>query len=184
MDNSVTFFSVSFSGEIVGITGTDASQGLCLSWQIIAGQDWQIIKGDTSGLTQTSVAQKGSAIWNFPVSLQFRSTNPSGWPRLVFTLYSFDALRRKVVTGYGSLLLPCQPGRQTRSCRIHAPVASNAYVGFMGKLTGKLPALTDTAFIAQGEGRDALRVKTVPGEVSICFNVIWKDHKPFDLSIN
>ena len=180
----VTYFSVSFSGEIEGITGADSSQGLCLSWQIVTGPDWQVLKGDTSGLTQTSVAKAGAAVWNFPISIQLRSTNPSGWPRLVFTLFAFDALRRKIVTGYGSLLLPCHPGRQSRMCRIHAPAASSAYVGFMGKLTGKPPTLTDTTFVAQGEGRDSVRVRTVPGEVGICLNVMWKDHRPFDLSIN
>ena len=180
----LTFFSVSFSGEIQGIKDTKSSHGLCLSWQILTGPDWQIVKGDTSGITQSSTVKSGAAVWNFPLSLQFRSTNPSGWPRLVFTLHAFDSLRRKIVVGYGSLLLPCQPGRHTRTCRIHAPAASSAYVSFMGGLLGKPPTLTDAAFVAQGEGRDALRVRTVPGEVGICLNVIWKDHKPFDLSIN
>jgi hypothetical protein len=49
------------------------------------------MQGIDSGFSQ--VAQKGSAgdasvVWNFPIDVTFKSTNPFGWPRLVLSIYS------------------------------------------------------------------------------------------------
>ena len=50
------------------------------------------MQGIDTGFSQ--VARKGSSsgdtsiVWNFPVDVTFKSTNPFGWPRLVLSVYS------------------------------------------------------------------------------------------------
>jgi B9 domain-containing protein 1 len=55
------------------------------------GPDWKIAQGIDAGFSQE--AQKGgegdsSIVWNFPIDVTFKSTNPFGWPRLVLSVYS------------------------------------------------------------------------------------------------
>ena len=55
------------------------------------GPEWRIMQGIDQGFSQ--VARKGtsgdaSVVWNFPVDITFKSTNPFGWPRLVVSVYS------------------------------------------------------------------------------------------------
>ena len=49
------------------------------------------MQGIDQGFSQ--VARKGtsgdsSVVWNFPVDVTFKSTNPFGWPRIVISVYS------------------------------------------------------------------------------------------------
>ena len=64
---------------------------LFVQYRFVHGPDWRIMQGIDNGFSQ--VAQKGSAgdasiVWNFPVDVTFKSTNPFGWPRLVLSVYS------------------------------------------------------------------------------------------------
>ncbi len=56
-------------------------------------------------------------MWNFPLDVTFKSTNPFGWPQLVVSVYGLDALGRDVVKGYGSIHLPTAAGRRVRGFR-------------------------------------------------------------------
>lgn len=185
---TVSYFSVSFNGEIEGVKDADGSDGLFLQYQVVCGTDWQLLKGEASGVTQTfqslsRFSLTGNAVFNHPLSLQFRSSNISGWPRLVVTLYGMDLCRRRVVKGYGSIALPTQPGKHERSIRLFVPRPSSLWVRFMGWLNGRPPIFNDPTCITQAEGREHLKVETASGTVKISLNVLWKDHKPFDLSI-
>lgn len=51
------------------------------------------------------------AIWNFPIEVSFRSTNISGWPRIVLSVYGPDWLGHDVILGYGVATLPLVSGR-------------------------------------------------------------------------
>lgn len=61
------------------------------------GPDWRILQGIDHGFSQ--VAQKGASssaagggggavVWNFPIDVTFKTTNPHGWPRVVVSVYS------------------------------------------------------------------------------------------------
>ena len=58
------------------------------------GPDWRILQGIDHGFSQ--VAQKGGGggeantgvVWNFPIDVTFKTTNPHGWPRVVVSVYS------------------------------------------------------------------------------------------------
>ncbi len=49
-------------------------------------------------------------VFNFPFEATFSTTNPSGWPQIVLTLYGPDVFGRSVVKGYGSVHIPTEPG--------------------------------------------------------------------------
>ena len=53
------------------------------------GPDWSAMSGVDVGLSQ--IAQKANGhdsriVWNFPIDIVFKSTNPHGWPRLVLSV--------------------------------------------------------------------------------------------------
>jgi hypothetical protein len=86
-------------------------------------------QGIDHGFSQ--VALKGSSsdasvVWNLPVDVTFKSTNPQGWPRLVVSVYCQDLLGRYVVRGYGSVLIPTVPGRYVRYVRCFTPESIHA----------------------------------------------------------
>ena len=59
------------------------------------------MQGIDQGFSQ--VARKGtsgdaSVVWNFPVDITFKSTNPFGWPRLVVSVYSQVRLFSAIIT--------------------------------------------------------------------------------------
>jgi hypothetical protein len=100
------------------------------------------VQGVDHGFSQ--VALKGShgdasVVWNLPVDVTFKSTNPQGWPRLVVSVYCQDLFGRYVVRGYGSTLVPTVPGRYVRYIRCFSPVASTMLQNFLGWLTGSSP---------------------------------------------
>jgi hypothetical protein len=78
-------------------------------------------------------------VWNLPIDVTFKSTNPQGWPRLVVSVYCQDLFGRYVVRGYGSTLIPTVPGRYVRYIRCFTPVASTLLQGLLGWMTGSTP---------------------------------------------
>ena len=188
MSSNISYFSVSFGGEIESVSHTDSSDGLFLQYQLVTGSDWELVRGEHSGVTQTSAAAlnwsfDGAATFNHPLSAQFRSTNIAGWPRIVVTLYGLDACRRRVVKGYGSVSLPTIPGSHVKEICLFKPQASSVWRSFMGWVNGRPPVLTDPASIALGEGREALKVISLEAVVKMNLHVMWKDYKSFDLSL-
>ena len=133
------------------------------------GPDWIVSHGMTQGITQIAGSRralkgsdeegKGSVIvWNFPIEISFQSTNTYGWPRLCFSVYGIDFLGRDVLRGYASMLLPINPGMQTKSVKMYRPVSGNALQQFISWLTATQPEYHDTKITARGEGRALTRV--------------------------
>jgi B9 domain-containing protein 1 len=50
-------------------------------------------------------------VWNYPIDITFKSTNPHGWPKLVLSCYTLNFWGTDVVQGYGWVHLPTVPGR-------------------------------------------------------------------------
>lgn len=161
------------SGQFMG------ADNLFCRYTFAYGPDWKVMQGIDHGFSQ--VACKGmhagdagaSIVWNFPVDVTFKSTNPHGWPRLVVSVYSQDMLGRYVVRGYGSVLIPCAPGRYTRVMRMFTPVASTWLQEVLGWVTGSAPEFYDSKFVASGEGREVTRVAST-GSVRVTFNVLTR----------
>ena len=168
-------FHVHVTGQIESATKlfSHGMQRLYCRYVLSYGNDWTIIHGMTSGITQMASSKDCKTIWNFPIELAFRSTNAYGWPRISIAVYGLDFFGRDVVRGYGSVLVPTSPGRHTLTLEIYRPISGNICHQFLNWLKGTLPEYYETAFTARGEGRVVTRVRS-EGEVQIVLNASIK----------
>lgn len=58
--------------------GASTSPMFC-RYEISGGADWQLVSGASNGVTQNSAAdRRGHIVFNMPVEVMFKSTNPYG----------------------------------------------------------------------------------------------------------
>uniref|UniRef100_A0A2K6T9C5 B9 domain-containing protein 1 n=1 Tax=Saimiri boliviensis boliviensis TaxID=39432 RepID=A0A2K6T9C5_SAIBB len=118
----------------------------------VYGQDWAPTAGLEEGISQiTSKSQdvRQALVWNFPIDVTFKSTNPYGWPQIVLSVYGPDVFGNDVVRGYGAVHVPFSPGRYVLTL-IWACPRTDLAPWFMGRR----PEYTDPKVVAQGEGRE------------------------------
>eukprot|EP00929_Paragymnodinium_shiwhaense_P055131 TRINITY_DN27652_c0_g1_i3.p1 TRINITY_DN27652_c0_g1~~TRINITY_DN27652_c0_g1_i3.p1 ORF type:complete len:238 (-),score=22.53 TRINITY_DN27652_c0_g1_i3:129-842(-) len=200
----VTFFRLAVTGEIESCQlGPGGGRGpLMCVFSIQHGADWTVVSGAPHDITQLSctslppasgaavwsagVLRGGSAdqrevVWNFPLGLVLKSTSPFGWPRIVVTVYGTDMCNRRIVKGYGSIHLPCQPGRHSRVIRLYCPLSSSPLTRMLGSLFGNRAQLIDPRIVAGTEGREVVRVQS-GGKVRVVFDILLKDTEAFNYS--
>uniref|UniRef100_K3WSI9 B9 domain-containing protein 1 n=1 Tax=Globisporangium ultimum (strain ATCC 200006 / CBS 805.95 / DAOM BR144) TaxID=431595 RepID=K3WSI9_GLOUD len=136
--------------------------------------------GADTGLSQMAYAsnQQDDIIFNFPIDISFKSTNPFGWPRIVLSVYGLDALGRDVIRGYGSVHLPTCAGSTTRDVPLFKPLSSSLLQQFTAWLTGSPPEYFDAKFITQNDGREVTRVCST-GKVRLVLNVVTSGMKKY-----
>ncbi|XP_054391522.1 B9 domain-containing protein 1 isoform X3 [Pongo pygmaeus] len=145
----------------------------------VYGQDWDPTAGLEEGISQiTSKSQdvRQALVWNFPIDVTFKSTNPYGWPQIVLSVYGPDVFGNDVVRGYGAVHVPFSPGRHKRTIPMFVPESTSKLQKFTrptlrqprappwpGPLCsspswfmGRRPEYTDPKVVAQGEGREGL----------------------------
>ncbi|XP_021103236.1 B9 domain-containing protein 1 isoform X2 [Heterocephalus glaber] len=134
-------------------------------------------KGLEEGISQiTSKSQdvRRALVWNFPIDVTFKSTNPYGWPQIVLSVYGPDMFGNDVVRGYGAVHVPFSPGRHKRTIPMFVPESTSKLQKFTSWFMGRRPEYTDPKVLAQGEGREVTRVRS-QGFVTLLFNVVTKD---------
>lgn len=195
-DAEATCFRVVLHGEIESCQLGAGSRGpLMCVFTVQHGADWTIVSGAPNGITQLACASIPPAtslasalfrtgdsrevVWNFPIGLVFKSTSPFGWPRLVVTVYGTDLCNRRVVKGYGSLHIPCQPGRHSRTIRLYCPLSSSPFTRLFGTLFGNPAQFVDPRIITGTEGREVVRVQS-GGKVRVQLEVLLKDTAVFN----
>lgn len=136
-----------------------------------------------SQIARAVAASDGVFLWNYPVDVTFRSSNPYGWPQLVVSVYALNAFGRDVICGYGFVHVPTTPGRHERYVQLYRPRSSSLCNRIVTWLVGSPPEFFDSDFVAQGRGRDVTRVAS-GGSVKIVFNVLTKNLKAFGYSID
>lgn len=143
----------------------------------VYGQDWAPTAGLEEGISQiTSKSQdvRQTLVWNFPIDVTFKSTNPYGWPQIVLSVYGPDVFGNDVVRGYGAVHVPLSPGRHKRTIPMFVPESTSQLQKFTSWFMGRRPEYTDPKVVAQGEGREVTRVRS-QGFVTLLFNVVTKD---------
>lgn len=197
VDHQVTCFRLALTGEIESAqlaAGAGRGPLMCV-FSIVHGADWTVVSGAPNGITQLACSSVppatslGSAmlrgadprevVWNFPLGTIFKSTSPFGWPRIAVTVYGTDLCNRRVVKGYGSIHVPCQPGRHTRVVRLYCPLSSSPVTRFLGALFGNPAQFIDPRIVTGTEGREVIRVQS-GGKVRIIFDVLLKDTEAFN----
>lgn len=194
--NEITRFGLVLNGEIQSAQlGTSGRGPLMCVFSMQHGADWTVVSGAPNGITQLATSSLPPAtgfssailrggnpqevVWNFPIGLALKSTSPFGWPRIVVTVYGTDMCNRRVIKGYGSVHVPCQPGRHTRTIRLYCPVSSSPLTRLLGALFGNPAQLVDPRLVAGPEGREVVRVQS-GGKVTVMFDVLLKDTEPFN----
>eukprot|EP00927_Polykrikos_kofoidii_P043211 TRINITY_DN37271_c0_g1_i1.p1 TRINITY_DN37271_c0_g1~~TRINITY_DN37271_c0_g1_i1.p1 ORF type:complete len:466 (+),score=52.58 TRINITY_DN37271_c0_g1_i1:247-1644(+) len=193
----ITSFRLAITGEIESAQlGVGAGRGpLMCVFSAQHGADWTIVSGAPNGITQLAISSVppatslGSAllrgsiprevVWNFPLALVFKSTSPFGWPRIVVSVYGTDLCNRRVIKGYGSVHVPCQPGRHVRTIRLYCPLSSSPLTRILGAIFGNPAQLIDPRIVAGTEGREVVRVQS-GGKVRLVFDVLLKDTEVFN----
>jgi len=178
-------FFVMATGQVESAVFQGGYDNLYCRYSFNFGNDWGIIHGVDTGLSQIARKDQGSqdqsVTWNFPIDLTFKATNAFGWPRLAISVYGVDGMGRDVVRGYGSLLMPTTPGQHVRYVHTYTPISSSILQRFMAWVSGTHPEFFDSKFVAQGEGREVTRV-TNTGVVKVTVNIMTKGMESFGYS--
>uniref|UniRef100_A0A2K5SG50 B9 domain-containing protein 1 n=1 Tax=Cebus imitator TaxID=2715852 RepID=A0A2K5SG50_CEBIM len=143
----------------------------------VYGQDWAPTAGLEEGISQiTSKSQdvRQALVWNFPIDVTFKSTNPYGWPQIVLSVYGPDVFGNDVVRGYGAVHVPFSPGRHKRTIPMFVPESTSKLQKFTSWFMGRRPEYTDPKVVAQGEGREDAETE-IPRStwVCLCPNPAW-----------
>ncbi|XP_063444456.1 B9 domain-containing protein 1-like [Mytilus galloprovincialis] len=161
------------SGEFPGFD--DIYCKYCLHY----GPDWLITSGLEDGITQMtkkSRDERQQFVWNFPLDVTFKSTNPHGWPQLIVHAYGIDFLGNDVVRGYGVCHVPITPGNHKLRLPMFVPESTSMLQKFRAWTFGTRPEYVDVKVLGQGEGREVTRVRS-QGFITVSFNVVMKDMK-------
>ncbi|XP_050569836.1 B9 domain-containing protein 1 isoform X3 [Cygnus atratus] len=171
------------SSEAGAMAGGGGGPGVFLvavNGQIESGEG---LEEGISQITSKSAVAPTTLVWNFPIEITFKSTNPSGWPQIVVSVYGPDFFGNDVVRGYGAVHVPFTPGRHKRTIAMFVPESTSRLQKFTSWFTGRRPEFTDPKVVAQGEGREVTRVRS-QGFVTISFNVVTKDMKKLGYDVS
>uniref|UniRef100_A0A8C5W5P0 B9 domain-containing protein 1 n=1 Tax=Microcebus murinus TaxID=30608 RepID=A0A8C5W5P0_MICMU len=94
----------------------------------VYGQDWAPTAGLEEGISQITSKSRDACqalVWNFPIDITFKSTNPFGWPQIVLSVYGPDVFGNDVVRGYGAVHVPFSPGRHKRTIPMFVPESTS-----------------------------------------------------------
>ncbi|XP_043471924.1 B9 domain-containing protein 1 [Leptopilina heterotoma] len=169
-------FFITVTGAIEFAEFYDADNLFC-KYEYHYGPEWTVVGGVEEGLTQMSKCSNDArhlAVWNFPLNIAFKSTNPHGWPQLILSMYGLDLFGHDVTRGYGVCHVPLTAGRHDKKVPIYVVESSSVAQQFLAWLTGRRPELIDPSILAGGDGRELTRMK-VQGSLAVSFNVMLKD---------
>ncbi|KAF6206300.1 hypothetical protein GE061_017530 [Apolygus lucorum] len=171
----MTGFVLSVVGQIESADFPEHDHVYC-KYCFMYGQDWEVMFGNEEGISQVAKKSEDSEllVWNFPVEVSFRGTNPHGWPQLIVSVYGIDVFGNDVVRGYGLCHLPVSAGQWTKTIPMFVPESSSFIQKLTSWLTGRRPEFIDARVLAQGEGREVTRVRS-QGKTLLRFHVMTKD---------
>ncbi|KAJ7305999.1 hypothetical protein JRQ81_010365 [Phrynocephalus forsythii] len=173
-----TVFLLMVNGQIESAQFPEFNDLYC-KYCFVYGYDWAPTSGLEEGISQITSKNRDSQqelVWNFPIDITFKSTNPFGWPQIVISVYGPDLFGNDVVRGYGAVHIPFTPGRHKRTIPMFVPESTSKLQKFTSWFTGRRPEFVDPRVVAQGEGREVTRVRS-QGFVTLSFNVVTKDMK-------
>ncbi|GAX79914.1 hypothetical protein CEUSTIGMA_g7354.t1 [Chlamydomonas eustigma] len=176
-------FSVIATGQIESALVPDCDNAY-LKFQLVAGEDWQLLDGLEEGITQAARCSQGYdqlLVWNFPIDVTYKATNAFGWPQLVVSVYGLDAFGRDVIKGYGCIHLPTCSGRFDMKLRLFKPKSASLMQAFNAWMSGMPAEFADPRFPSYAEGREVTRVES-GGVVNVKLNVLTKDMEHFGYS--
>eukprot|EP00762_Andalucia_godoyi_P003217 ANDGO_01117.mRNA.1 hypothetical protein len=181
-----TSFFVTITGQIESARICGASN-LFIRYEFVCGPDWEIVRSSgeqvvlqegTTQMTSSSGGPDPAFIFNFPIEVTFRSTNPHGWPQLIVTVWESDRLGSERVRGYGRCYMPVAAGISSPSVQLFRPLSSSPIQRFIAFVTRGAPTYLDPKILARNEGREVTRVAS-EGSVRLKLNVVTRNMEYF-----
>lgn len=173
--NSSSFY-LSVKGQVIsGLFPND--NNLYCKYCFFYGEDWQNVCGQEESCSQIaikSINSNGKLVWNLPIDVTFRSTNPFKWPSLIVSVYGADPLGNDVVRGYATTHIPPIAGYHEQQLAAFVPKSSSMINALHSWFSGKKAEFLDPRIVAQGKDRAVLRVST-KGTIYLSMNVVLKD---------
>jgi hypothetical protein len=83
-------------------------------FKIWAGEDWKLVNGEDTGLSQVGscyLSSNKKINWNMPFEVTFETTVITGWPQIVLELHGRDFFGRNVIKAYGCCHMPSSEGQ-------------------------------------------------------------------------
>ncbi|XP_069838229.1 B9 domain-containing protein 1 isoform X2 [Dendropsophus ebraccatus] len=111
MASNPSVFLLNVNGQIESAEFPEFDDLYC-KYCFVYGHDWAPTSGVEEGISQIASKNRTanrSIVWNFPIEITFKSTNPYGWPQIVVSVYGPDVFGNDVVRGYGAVHLPVTP---------------------------------------------------------------------------
>ncbi|XP_037093635.1 B9 domain-containing protein 1-like, partial [Pollicipes pollicipes] len=127
-----------------------------------------------SQISKRSQDERQLLVWNLPVEVSFKSTNPHGWPQLIVSCYGPDLFGNDVIRGYGVCHVPVCSGSHRVRMAVFVPESTSQLQKLASWFTGRRPELADPVTLALGEGREVMRVRS-QGVVTCRLQVLTKD---------
>ncbi|XP_055387740.1 B9 domain-containing protein 1 [Condylostylus longicornis] len=164
MEEVASCFHIFVTGQIEYAAfpmGPNASEVFC-RFEIFAGKDWEHVSGLKNGISQSSVAKRGckEITLNMPIEFVYKSTNPYGWPKLVFCVYGKNFWGAETSLGYALIHVPIFGYKRKIKTPILIPRCSNLLAELSTWITGKNPELKNPEVIAEGIKTKGLQVES------------------------
>ncbi|XP_037093921.1 B9 domain-containing protein 1-like, partial [Pollicipes pollicipes] len=169
-------FMVSVTGQIESASLADFDDVYC-RYSFHHGPDWEMVAGLDEGISQISKRSQDERqllVWNLPVEVSFKSTNPHGWPQLIVSCYGPDLFGNDVIRGYGVCHVPVCSGSHRVRMAVFVPESTLQLQKLASWFTGRRPELADPVTLALGEGREVMRVRS-QGVLTCRLQVLTKD---------
>ncbi|CAG9812437.1 unnamed protein product [Phaedon cochleariae] len=161
-------FLLCISGQIewIDILAPAGSSWHC-KYELSFGPDWKIVGGLEAGMSQIAnvVTNGDKVVFNLPLEIQFKSTNPYGWPQIILSVY-----KNMQLSGYGRCYLPLKPGAAKLHVHLAKPQASSM-LGYLASFFGYQPELLQPKMLATTAGNNLIQMETT-GYAEILVNVI------------
>lgn len=181
LDAPKSVFLLTINGQIESAEFPEFDDIFC-KYSFVCGQDWSITSGLEEGISQIAKRSlyhsesTSKFVFNHPIDVSFKSTNPFGWPQIVISAYGYDVFGHDVVRGYGAVHLPITAGNHEIAVPMFVPESSSYMQKLSAWLLGRRPEFIDPCIVAQSEGREVTRVRS-QGSVRLKLNVLTKDMK-------
>jgi len=181
LDAPKSVFLLTVGGQIESAEFPEFDDIFC-KYSFVFGQDWAITSGLEEGISQIAKRSlyysesTSKFVFNHPLDVSFKSTNPFGWPQIVVSAYGYDVFGHDVVRGYGAVHLPVSSGSHVLTVPMFVPESSSYMQKLSSWLLGRRPEFIDPCVVAQSEGREVTRVRS-QGTVRLKLNVLTKDLK-------
>lgn len=188
--------------------GCDTSKLFC-RYDIMAGPDWELVSGLSTGITQYADVGSGrfeEIVFNMPIEVMYKSTNPYGckyntmtWnihyeralsftssvgPQITCSFYGNNWWGLETSQGYARLHVP-MGGQRSRQLRAPIIIARNTNVwsAMVSSLTARNPELRNPKMLAT-DSRKAIRIPTESyGEVVLSLQSITRGVEKMGLDV-